>query len=94
MLRIKIEAILKSLTMEHIFAFAHARGLGEASEIGWSIYDPVAELKRMSVRVDGIGGWLVDVQSNADYQLSPTYPAILALPSDMPAGTLAAAGFF
>lgn len=83
MLRIKLESMLRNLTMEHIFAFARGRepsstnagGGGGQSEDGWRVYDAEAELRRLGVRSDGVG-WTIDTQINADYQLSPTYPYV------------------
>lgn len=80
MLRIKLESLLRNLTMEHIFAFARGRdaaataAASAAIEDGWRVYDAEAELRRLGVRNDGVGGWTIDTQINADYQLSPTYP--------------------
>lgn len=51
----------------------HARRLLEE---GWKIYDPVQEFRRMGIPDDK---WRVS-EVNAEYELCPTYPALLAVP--------------
>lgn len=44
---------------------------------GWNIYDPVIEFKRMGIPD---AAWRIS-NVNADYEVCPTYPAILAVPT-------------
>jgi hypothetical protein len=92
MLRVKIDLLLKNLMMNHIFAFT---SLGDnESDAGWRIYDSESELRRLGVTDDGVGGWVIDKHVNGDYQLAPTYPAVLGLPADVPASTIVAAASY
>lgn len=51
-------------------------GLLQSLEIGWKVYDPMREFARIGVPD---GQWRVTTV-NKSYSLSPTYPALLAVP--------------
>ena len=52
---------------------------------GWDLYDPQREFRRMGAGL-GVNWRLTDL--NRDYQLSPTYPRVLAVPTRITDTTL------
>jgi len=59
-------------------------------EIGWTIYEPEEEFKRMNIPDEH---WRL-TNLNLSYQLCSTYPSVLAVPINIDDGTLTAAAAF
>lgn len=78
--------IIKSATcklgsIERLYAFSYKAHGVEKQINGWDVYDPKAEWKRLGISEKGIDrGWRLS-KMNHDYAFSPTYPAILPVPS-------------
>ncbi|KAI9837964.1 MAG: hypothetical protein M1819_006118 [Sarea resinae] len=88
---------VKSLTcklgrVEKLFAFSF-RSHGPEKDInGWTVYDAREEWKRLGVNEKSVdNGWRLS-KINIDYQYSPTYPALLAVPSAISDNVLNYAG--
>jgi myotubularin-related protein 6/7/8 len=78
--------------IEKLYAFSYKAQSIEKQVSGWDIYDPKAEWKRQGISDKGADrGWRIS-KINADYVFSPTYPALLAVPSTITDNTLNYAG--
>ncbi|ETI27637.1 hypothetical protein G647_00086 [Cladophialophora carrionii CBS 160.54] len=80
--------------IEKLYAFSY-HPTGPEKDVqgqGWALYDPMREWRRM-----GLGdekrqtNWRIST-INKDYQFSPTYPAVLAVPANISDNTLNYAG--
>lgn len=78
--------------IENIYAFHYRAPPPEREFDGWSFYDAKAEWKRQGISEKGLDrGWRIS-RLNADYAFSPTYPALLVVPSSISDNTLNYAG--
>ncbi|KAJ9637358.1 phosphatidylinositol-3-phosphatase ymr1 [Coniosporium tulheliwenetii] len=78
--------------IEKLYAFSYKPQGPEREVNGWNIYDAKRELKRLGVSAKDVDkGWRIS-EINADYQYSPTYPAVLAVPSSISDNVLNYAG--
>ncbi|RMZ84120.1 hypothetical protein DV738_g661, partial [Chaetothyriales sp. CBS 135597] len=80
--------------IDRLYAFSYQPQPAERDVVpnGWSIYDPIAEYARMGVGAAVSDGernksWRIS-RINADYRLSPTYPALFAVPASISDNTL------
>lgn len=79
-------------SIEKLFAFSFSPPPAEKEINGWEIYDPKAEWKRQGISDKGVDrGWRIS-KINIDYGFSPTYPALLPVPSTISDNTLNYAG--
>lgn len=79
-------------SIEKLYAFAYKPQPAEKSINGWDIYDAKAEWKRQGISDKGVDrGWRIS-KINTDYAFSPTYPALLPVPSTISDNTLNYAG--
>jgi myotubularin-related protein 6/7/8 len=79
-------------SIEKLYAFSYKPQPPEKRISGWEIYDAKAEWKRQGISDKGVDrGWRIS-QINIDYSFSPTYPALLAVPSTISDNTLNYAG--
>lgn len=75
-----------------LYAFSFAIPDFEKAVRGWEFYDAKAEWKRQGVSEKGVDrGWRIS-KINTDYGFSPTYPALLVVPSSISDNTLNYAG--
>ncbi|KAI5302273.1 hypothetical protein KEM56_000856, partial [Ascosphaera pollenicola] len=74
--------------IERLYAFTYRPMGNEAKVNGWSVYDPRKEWERMAVEKCG---WRIS-KINADYNFSPTYPALLPVPATISDNTINYAG--
>lgn len=78
--------------IEKLHAFNYTPKPAEKSIDGWDIYDAKAEWKRQGISEKGADrGWRIS-KINTDYSFSPTYPALLPVPSTISDNTLNYAG--
>lgn len=96
---------IKSLTcklgsIEKLYAFSYKAQPIEQEISGWDIYDAKAEWSRQGISEKGKGvlstqtseaGWRIS-KINLDYSFSPTYPALLVVPSSISDNVLNYAG--
>jgi myotubularin-related protein 6/7/8 len=88
---------IKSLTcrlgaIEKLYAFAYKGPKSEQTLNGWGLYDAKAEWRRQGISSKGMDrGWRIS-QINTDYLFSPTYPALLPVPSSISDNVLNYAG--
>ncbi|BFZ55754.1 phosphatidylinositol-3-phosphatase ymr1 [Savitreella phatthalungensis] len=75
--------------VERLFAYDY-RSKVPVKHDGWSVYDPSTEFTRQGVG-NKFPQWRLS-ELNADYKLSPTYPAVLAVPADVSDNVLYHAG--
>jgi myotubularin-related protein 6/7/8 len=76
--------------IEKLYAFSY-HPTGPEKEIagkGWTLYDPMREWRRMGLESDKIKTKWRITTINKDYQFSPTYPAVLAVPVSISDNTL------
>ncbi|KAE8448404.1 hypothetical protein EG329_009468 [Mollisiaceae sp. DMI_Dod_QoI] len=79
-------------SIEKLYAFAFDAPPIEKAVGGWELYDAKAEWKRQGISDKGIDrGWRIS-KINIDYGFSPTYPALLVVPSSISDNTLNYAG--
>ncbi|KAI5804459.1 protein phosphatase [Geopyxis carbonaria] len=83
---------IKALTVvkggiEKLYAFDYGVKPGEKKGGGWNLYDPLKEFSRMGVGTDRCKSWRIS-NINKDYSFSPTYPALLAVPTSISDTTL------
>jgi len=79
-------------SMEKLHAFIYDPPPPEKKINGWEIYDAKAEWKRQGISDKGVDrGWRIS-KINIDYGFSPTYPALLPVPSAISDNTLNYAG--
>lgn len=85
-------ATCKLGSIEKLYAFLYEPQAQEKSIRGWDIYDAKAEWKRQGISEKGVDrGWRIS-KINIDYGFSPTYPALLPVPSSISDNTLNYAG--
>ncbi|EQL29323.1 hypothetical protein RJZ56_006309 [Blastomyces dermatitidis] len=78
--------------IEKLYAFTYQPPPPERGLNGWNLYDPREEWLRLGVgKPDTNCGWRIST-INQDYSFSPTYPALLPVPSTMSDNTLNYAG--
>jgi hypothetical protein len=76
------------------FNFAPPPGSPENKINGWDLYDARAEFRRQGISEKSADlGWRIST-INQDYSFSPTYPALLAVPSKISDNTLKYAATF
>lgn len=76
-------ATCKLGSIERLYAFSYKAHGAEKQINGWDVYDPKAEWRRLGVSEKGIDrGWRLS-KMNHDYAFSPTYPALLPVPSSV-----------
>ncbi len=80
--------------MDRLYAFSYRGTPIENKVNGWEVYKPQDEFKRQGVHHKAPDhGWRI-THINADYEFSPTYPAVLYVPSAISDNVLKhAAGF-
>lgn len=79
-------------SIDKLYAFSYKGNPAERKYNGWEIYDPKSEWKRQGISEKGVDrGWRIS-KINADYSFSPTYPALLVVPSSISDTTLNYAG--
>ncbi|KAH0535968.1 hypothetical protein FGG08_007142 [Glutinoglossum americanum] len=76
---------IKTLTcrlgrIEKVYAFTYRPQRPEKDVNGWIVYDAEMEWKRLGVGESGGNAWRIS-KINTDYKFSPTYPALLPVPS-------------
>ncbi|KAI9796947.1 MAG: hypothetical protein M1833_005893 [Piccolia ochrophora] len=78
--------------IEKLYAFSYRPLPPEKDVNGWNLYDPAQEWRRMGVGDDGgDSGWRI-TRINMDYKFSPTYPALLPVPTSISDNVLNYAG--
>ena len=83
-------------SIENLLAFSYTPppGSPESKVDGWGLYDVRAEFRRQGISEKSADlGWRIST-INADYAFSPTYPALLAVPSKISDNTLKYAANF
>ncbi|PBP28608.1 protein phosphatase [Diplocarpon rosae] len=79
-------------SIEKLYAFSYEPPPPEKKINGWELYDAKAEWKRQGISDKGVDrGWRIS-KINTDYTFSPTYPALLPVPSTISDNTLNYAG--
>ncbi|RDW84578.1 putative myotubularin [Coleophoma cylindrospora] len=85
-------ATCKLGSIEKLYAFNYKPSLPEKAINGWDFYDAKAEWKRQGISDKGVDkGWRIS-KINVDYSFSPTYPALLPVPSTISDNVLNYAG--
>ncbi|EKD20199.1 protein phosphatase [Drepanopeziza brunnea f. sp. 'multigermtubi' MB_m1] len=85
-------ATCKLGSIEKLHAFSYDPVPPEKKINGWELYDAKAEWKRQGISDKGVDrGWRIS-KINTDYVFSPTYPALLPVPSTISDNTLNYAG--
>ncbi|CRG85790.1 Phosphoinositide 3-phosphatase [Talaromyces islandicus] len=78
--------------VEKLYAFTYQPPPPELEINGWNLYDASKEWARQGVgKDDASNGWRIST-INTDYNFSPTYPALLPVPSAISDNTLNYAG--
>ncbi|KAL8656567.1 MAG: hypothetical protein Q9226_002630 [Calogaya cf. arnoldii] len=78
--------------VDKLYAFSYQPQAPEKDINGWALYDASKEWKRQGIsEKDSDKGWRIS-KLNTDYGFSPTYPALLAVPSAISDNTLNYAG--
>ncbi|MCJ1474899.1 hypothetical protein MMC13_003559 [Lambiella insularis] len=78
--------------VEKLYAFSYTPQRPEKDVNGWTVYDARREWKRQGVGDKSTAkGWRIST-INTDYGFSPTYPALLPVPSSISDNTLNYAG--
>ncbi|KAL9059384.1 MAG: hypothetical protein Q9206_001513 [Seirophora lacunosa] len=78
--------------VEKLYAFTYQPQSPEKEIKGWDLYDAQREWERLGIsEKDSDKGWRIS-KVNTDYRFSPTYPALLAVPSAISDNTLNYAG--
>ncbi len=79
-------------SIDKLYAFSYEPPPPEKKIKGWELYDPKAEWRRQGISDKGLDrGWRIS-KINVDYGFSPTYPALLPVPSTISDNTLNYAG--
>jgi myotubularin-related protein 6/7/8 len=79
-------------SIERLYALSYKGNKAEQALNGWEIYDAKAEWRRQGISEKGVDrGWRIS-KINQDYSFSPTYPALLPVPSSISDNTLNYAG--
>ena len=85
-------ATCKLGSIEKLYAFNYKPQPQEKEINGWELYDAKAEWKRQGISDKGVDrGWRIS-KINIDYAFSPTYPALLPVPTSISDNTLNYAG--
>lgn len=85
-------ATCKLGSIDKLYAFSYKPQPPEKEISGWDVYDAKAEWKRQGISDKGVDrGWRIS-KINTDYGFSPTYPALLPVPSAISDNTLNYAG--
>ncbi|KAM3077301.1 phosphatidylinositol-3-phosphatase ymr1 [Clarireedia jacksonii] len=85
-------ATCKVGSIEKLYAFSYKAHGAEKQINGWDVYDPKTEWKRLGISEKGVDrGWRIS-KLNQDYVFSPTYPALLPVPSSISDITIKHAG--
>ncbi|KAF2712915.1 phosphatases II [Pleomassaria siparia CBS 279.74] len=78
--------------LDKLLAFTYQPKLPEGDSNGWGIYDARREWKRLGISAkDSEKGWRIS-EVNIEYKYSPTYPALLVVPSKVSDSVLRYAG--
>ena len=78
--------------IEKLYAFSYEPPKPEREVNGWEVYNARREWKRLGISEKGVDkGWRIST-INTDYGFSPTYPALLPVPSTISDNTLNYAG--
>ena len=78
--------------IEKLYAFSYRPQAPEKDVNGWELYDARAEWRRMGVSDKSVDrGWRIST-INTDHKFSPTYPALLPVPSSISDNVLNHAG--
>ncbi|KAI9812127.1 MAG: hypothetical protein M1827_004793 [Pycnora praestabilis] len=78
--------------IEKLYAFSYRPQKPEKDVNGWELYNAKKELRRLGVTDEvNENGWRI-TSINDDYKYSPTYPAVLAVPSTISDNVLNYAG--
>ncbi|KAL8720617.1 MAG: hypothetical protein Q9225_002553 [Loekoesia sp. 1 TL-2023] len=78
--------------VEKLYAFTYQPQSPEKEFNGWNLYDARKEWRRLGIsEKNSDKGWRIS-KINTDYAFSPTYPALLAVPSTISDNTLNYAG--
>ncbi|KAJ5656737.1 hypothetical protein N7507_008687 [Penicillium longicatenatum] len=80
----------KSGRLDKLYAFTYQPLLAEKEFNGWELYNPRKEWMRQGVLKESSGWRVSDI--NIDYSFSPTYPALIAVPSSISDNTINYAG--
>ncbi|RFU26815.1 4-nitrophenylphosphatase, partial [Scytalidium lignicola] len=81
-------------SIEKLYAFNYKPPPHERKINAWEIYDPRSEWKRQGISSKGVDrGWRIST-INLDYTFSPTYPALLPVPSTISDNVLKHAGAY
>ena len=79
-------------SIDKLYAFSYKPVPHEQQISGWDLYDAKAEWKRQGISDKGVDrGWRIS-KINTDYGFSPTYPALLPVPTTISDNTLNYAG--
>lgn len=79
-------------SIDKLYAFSYKGNRAEQTLNGWEIYDAKAEWRRQGISEKGVDrGWRIS-KINQDYSFSPTYPALIPVPSSISDNTLNYAG--
>ncbi|KAF2400155.1 phosphatases II [Trichodelitschia bisporula] len=87
---LSIKALSRVGRLEKLYAFSYRPHGPERAVNGWDLYDARHELARQGVGEEGSAWRVTDI--NADYKYSPTYPAVLAVPTAISDNVLNYAG--
>ncbi|KAE8146422.1 protein phosphatase [Aspergillus avenaceus] len=77
--------------IEKLYAFTYQPPPPERELNGWEVYNPLKEWARQGVTDRDGHGWRIS-RINVDYGFSPTYPALIPIPSTISDNTLNYAG--
>ncbi|CAI7652934.1 unnamed protein product [Penicillium pancosmium] len=80
----------KSGRLDKLYAFSYQPPPPEKELNGWDLYDPRKEWERQGIHKENSGWRLSEV--NANYEFSPTYPALIPVPSAISDNTINYAG--
>ncbi|KAJ5219090.1 uncharacterized protein N7498_001189 [Penicillium cinerascens] len=80
----------KSGRLDKLYAFSYQPPPPEKEINGWELYDPRKEWERQGLLKEN-SGWRVS-EINTDYGFSPTYPALIPVPSAISDNTINYAG--
>ncbi|KAJ6102182.1 hypothetical protein N7486_004609 [Penicillium sp. IBT 16267x] len=80
----------KSGRLDKLYAFTYQPLLAEKEFNGWELYNPRKEWMRQGLLKESSGWRISDI--NTDYSFSPTYPALIAVPSSISDNTINYAG--
>ncbi|KAI2630435.1 phosphatases II [Xylaria nigripes] len=79
-------------SIEKLYAFSHLPLKSEKQLDSWKLYDPRTEFRRQGISSKSVDrGWRIST-INKDYGFSPTYPALLVVPSKISDNVIKYAG--